>query len=83
MLITPTLQDGLVRDSAQLLSEDLLAGRVRIGRLAAWLAQQDAQRRKAAAAAAQVQRSATSASSTPPMKSAFACSLQPGLSEPG
>ena len=56
---------------------------MRVGRLAAWLAQQDAQRRKAAAAAAQAQHRASPASSTPPMKSAFACSLQPGLSEPG
>ncbi len=83
MLLAPTLQDSLVRDSAQLLSEDSLAGRVRVGRLAAWLAQQDAQRRRAAAAAAQAQRGASLASGTPPLKSAFACSLQPGLSEPG
>ena len=37
------LQDGLVRDSAQLLGQDSLAGRVRAERLAAWLAAQDAQ----------------------------------------
>ena len=72
-----------MRDSAQLLSEDSLAGRVCVGRLGAWLTAQDAQRRKAAAAAAHAQRSASPSGSPPPMKSAFASGLQTGLSEPG